>query len=199
MSCQVSNVTRVQVCWERFYASVKAKMIKPFSILVYFAIEPFRKLAQMINELSVKILNTPFNLAFVLRIRRMSKMRLNAMQTAPSLPLLLKLRSMVRKNSLRKPLLLLQHRYCFSRRQLMVKLLRTNDKPAVIINANQKPVLLAPNSEGSFKVDLPQLIRRLCPEKLPALKFLLIAVLIIPCENLVYGFSGQHYSLNAIC
>jgi len=98
-------------------------MIKPVSIRAYFAIEPFRKLAQMINELSVKVLNAPFNLAFVLRIRRMSKMRLNTMLSAPSLPLFFELGTMVRKNGLRKPVLLLQHRYCFSRRQLMVKLL----------------------------------------------------------------------------
>ena len=137
LSCQVSNVTLVQVCWERFYASVKARMIKPVSVLAYFAFEPFRKLAQMINEFSVKVLNAPFNFAFVLRIRRMSKMRLNVMLTAPSFPLFFKLRSTVRKNSLRKPILLLQHSHCFSRRQLMVKLLRRNDKSDIIVDANQ--------------------------------------------------------------
>jgi len=152
----------------------------------------------MINELSVKVLNTPFNLAFVLRIRRMSKMRLNAMLTAPSLPLFFKLGTMVRKNSLRKPILLLQHSHCFSRRQLMIKLLCTNDKSAIIVDANQKPVLLAPNSEWPLKVDLPQLVRFLGSEELPALKLSLIAVLIIPCENIVYGFSRQHYSLNTL-
>jgi len=135
----------------------------------------------MINELSVKILNAPFNLALVLRIRRMSKICLNTMQTAPSLPLFLKLRSMIRQNSLRKPVLLLQHRYCFSRRQLMVKLLSRNDEPAVIVDADQKPVLLAPNSEWSLEVDLPQFIRLTGPEELPALKLPLIAVLVILC------------------
>lgn len=152
----------------------------------------------MINELPVKVLNTPFNLAFVLRIRRMSKMRLNAMLTAPSLPLLFKLLSMVEKNSFRTPILLLQHSYCFSRRQLMVKLLRRNDKAAVVVDAHQEPVLLALHSEWSFKVDLPQLVRRFCPKEFPALKLSLIAVLIIPCENIVYGFSRQHYSLNTL-
>ena len=58
-------------------------MVKPVSVLAYFALEPFRKLPQMINELSVQVLNASFHLALVLRIRRMSKMRLNTMLTAP--------------------------------------------------------------------------------------------------------------------
>ena len=66
-------------------------MIEPFSVLVYSALEPFRKLPKVINELSVQVLNAPLNLAFILRIRRMRKMRFNVMLTAPVLPLLLEL------------------------------------------------------------------------------------------------------------
>jgi hypothetical protein len=71
-------------------------MVKPVLVFAYLAGEPLRNLKQMINELSVKVLNAPFNLALVLRVRRMSKMRLNTTLTAPALPLLLKLRSMIR-------------------------------------------------------------------------------------------------------
>jgi hypothetical protein len=66
-------------------------MIKPVSVFAYLPFEPFRKLSQVINELSVKVLNAPLDFAFVLRIRRMSKMRFNMMPTAPVFPLLLKL------------------------------------------------------------------------------------------------------------
>ena len=126
-------------------------MVKPVSVIVYLTFEPSRKLAQWINEFSVEVLDASFNFAFVLRVRRMSKMRLNAMLTAPVFPLLLKLRSMIRQNSLRKPLLPLQHRYCFSRRELMIKLLSRNNEPAVVIDANQKPVLLALTLNGPLK------------------------------------------------
>ena len=128
----------------------------------------------------------------------MRKMRLNAIFTAPVFPLFFKLRSMIRQNSLRKPLLPLQHRYCFSRRELMIKLLRRYNEAAVIVDADQKPVLLALNRKWTLKVYLPQLIRRLCPKELPALKLTLIPILIIPCKNIVYGFSGELYSLNAM-
>ena len=107
MSCQVSNVTLVEVNWECFYASVEARMIKPVSILAYFALEPLRKLAQMINKLTIQVLDAPLNLAFVLRIRRMRKMRFNTVLTTPALPLLLKLAAMIGKNSFRQILLLL--------------------------------------------------------------------------------------------
>src|SRR4030067_2183708 len=110
-------------------------MVKPVSIVAYFAFEPFRKLPQRIDELSIQVLNAPFNLALVLRIRRMSKMRVNAMLTAPVLPLFFKLRPMIRQNSLRKPLLPLQNSHRLSRGQLMIKLFSRNDEPAVVVDA----------------------------------------------------------------
>jgi hypothetical protein len=60
----------------------------------------------MVNELAVQVMNAPFHLALVLRIRRMSKMSLNTVPNAPFLPLLLELATVIRKYSLRKPLLL---------------------------------------------------------------------------------------------
>jgi hypothetical protein len=126
-------------------------MIKPFLVIIYFAFEPFWKLSQMINKLSVEVLNAPLNLAFVLRIRRMRKMRHNTMQNAPALPLLLKLRSMIRQNTLRKPLLLLQNSHRFSRSQLMIKLLCCNNEPTVVVDANKKPVPLALNVKRPLK------------------------------------------------
>ena len=64
-------------------------MVKPVSVFAYLAVEPFRKLPQMINELSVKVLNTPLNFALILRIRRMSKLSFNAMFTGTSLSIVL--------------------------------------------------------------------------------------------------------------
>src|SRR3990170_945689 len=133
----------------------------------------------MINKLPVQVLDAPLNLALVLRIRRMRKKRLNTMLFAPTFPLLLKLAARIRKNSLRKPLLPLQHSHCFSRRQLMIKLLRRHNEPAIVINADQKPVLLARHAEWPSEIYLPQLIRSLRPEKIPALEFAQIPVLVI--------------------
>jgi hypothetical protein len=99
-------------------------MVEPFSVVGQFAFEPFWKLPEVIDELSIQVLNAPLNLALVLRIRRMRKMSFNAMQTAPFLPFLLELRSMIRENRLRKPLLLLQNTCHLIRRQLMLKLFR---------------------------------------------------------------------------
>jgi hypothetical protein len=135
----------------------------------------------MINKLAVQILDAPLNLALILRVRRMRKMRFNMMHTAPRLPLLFELAAMIRKYSLRKPLLLLQRRRCLSSRQLMIKLLRANNEPAIVVDADQKPVLLAPNTKRTLKVNLPKLIRRLCSKELPALKLVLVPVLIVPC------------------
>src|SRR3989337_3964274 len=114
-------------------------MVKPVSVLVYLTFEPSRELAQWINEFSIEVLNAPFNLALVLRIRRMSKLSLNTMLTAPVFPLLLKLRAMIRQKSLRKPLLLLQNSHRFSRSQLMINLLSRNNEPAIIAKATKKP------------------------------------------------------------
>src|SRR3990172_1872865 len=105
LSCQLSNVTLVEFCWKRFYPSMKAQIVKPVSVLVYLTFEPSRELAQRINEFSIEVLDASFNLALVLRIRRMSKLSLNTMLTTPVLQLILKLRAMIRPNSLRKPLL----------------------------------------------------------------------------------------------
>jgi hypothetical protein len=57
------------------------------------------------DELHVKVLDAPPDLALVPRIRRTRKMSLNTALTAPFLPLLLELAAVTRKNSLRKPLL----------------------------------------------------------------------------------------------
>ena len=70
----------------------------------------------MINKLAVQVLNATLNLALVLRIRRMRKMRLNMALAAPALPLLLELAAMVRQNGLRKLLLPRQNSNRFSRR-----------------------------------------------------------------------------------
>jgi hypothetical protein len=59
----------------------------------------------MINKLSVEVLDALLNFAFVLGIIRMRKMRFNPMATAPAFPLLLKLETMIRQNSLRKPVI----------------------------------------------------------------------------------------------
>jgi hypothetical protein len=45
----------------------------------------------MVNELAVQVLNAPFHLAFILRVRRMSKMSLNTVPNAPFPPLLFEL------------------------------------------------------------------------------------------------------------
>ena len=124
-------------------------------------------------------------------------MSLNAMFTAPALPLLFELAAMIRKYSLRKPLLFLQHSCCLSRRQLMIKLFSTNDEPAIVVDANQKPVSLALNSEWPFEVYLLKLIRTFSPKEIPALKLVLVPVLFVPCENGVYCFPGKLNSLNA--
>jgi hypothetical protein len=136
MLCQVSNVTLVECCWDRFYSSVESGMVKPVLVLVYFPLEPFREFPEVINELAVEVLNAPLNFTLILWIRRMSKMRFNAMLTAPVFPLLLKLRSMIRQNSLRKPALSLQNRYGLSRSQLMLKLLSSNNEPTIVVNAD---------------------------------------------------------------
>ena len=125
-------------------------------------------------------------------------MRLNPMLTTPVLPLHLKLRSMIRQNSLRTPLLLLQNSHCLSRRELMVKLLRRNNEAAVVIDADQKPVFLPLYAKWTFEVYLPKLITSTSSEEFPAFKLMRVAVLIVPCEDVVYGFSGEHYALDAV-
>jgi hypothetical protein len=162
------------------------------------AFEPSRELAQWINEFSIEVLDAPLNLALVLRIRRMSKLSLDPMLTAPVLPLLLKLAAMIRKYSLRKPLLPLQNSHSFRRSQLMVKLLRRNNEPAIVIDANQKPVFLSLNGKWTFEVYLPKLIRLFGSEEFPAFKLMIVAVLIVLCEDVVYDFSREHYALNTI-
>jgi len=59
----------------------------------------------MIDELPVEVLDASLDLTLVLRMRRMRKMSLNMTLTASFLPLLLELAAVIRKNSLRKPLL----------------------------------------------------------------------------------------------
>ena len=110
-------------------------MIKPVSVLMYLAFEPFSKLAQMINELSVQVLDAPFNLTFIPRVRWMSKMSFNMVLTTLVFPLISKLWSMIRKNSPRKSPLLFQNCRNLSCCEFMVKLFSTNNEPAIIINA----------------------------------------------------------------
>jgi hypothetical protein len=78
-------------------------------------------------------------------------MGLNVKATAPWFPLIPKLWSMITQNSLRKPAHPLQCSYGFSRRQLMVKLLSTNNKAAKVIDADQKPVAFTPTVNGPLK------------------------------------------------
>jgi hypothetical protein len=59
----------------------------------------------VIDELPVEVLDASLDLALVLRMRRTRKINLNTTLTAPFLPLLLELPAVIRKNSLRKPLL----------------------------------------------------------------------------------------------
>ena len=105
---------------------------------------------------------------------------------------------MIRQNSLRKPLLPLQNNHYFSRSQLMIKLLSRNNEPAVVIDADQKPVFLPLYAKWAFEVYLPKLVRFTSPKEFPAFKLMLIPVLVVPCEDFVYGFSGEHYALNTI-
>ncbi len=58
-----------------FYASMKTRMIEPLLALAWSAFEAFRKLPKMIDELPVQVLDAPLDLALVLRMRRMRKMR----------------------------------------------------------------------------------------------------------------------------
>ena len=80
-------------------------MVKPLLVLAQFAFEPFRKLPKVIDELPVEVLDASLDLTLVLRMRRTRKINLNMTLTAPFLPLLLELAAVIRKNSLRKPLL----------------------------------------------------------------------------------------------
>ena len=147
-------------------------MIKPIFVLVYFAFEPLRKFPQMINELSVEVLYASLNFTLVLRIRRMSKMGFNVMLQTPALPLFSELWFMITKNGLRKLPLFFQNRYCFSSRQVMVKLVRTNNKATIVINANQKPELLTSNTKWASEINLPKFIRLTSPKEIPAFKLI---------------------------
>jgi hypothetical protein len=62
----------------------------------------------VVNEFSVEVLNAPFNFAFILRVRWMSKMSLNTMSTAPVLPLLFELRAMIRREKHCMPAILVK-------------------------------------------------------------------------------------------
>jgi hypothetical protein len=80
----------------------------------------------------------------------------------------------------------------------MVKLLSRNNEPTIVVDADQKPVFLPLYAKWTFEVYLPKLIRFTSSEEFPAFKLMLIPVLIVPCEDVVYGFSGEHYALDAI-
>jgi hypothetical protein len=72
-------------------------MVEPIPVLVQSPFEPAWKLSEMVNKLVVQVLNTPFNLAFVLRIRWMRKMSFNTVFLAPLFPVFLELRTVIRK------------------------------------------------------------------------------------------------------
>ena len=152
----------------------------------------------MVDEFSIEILDAAFNLALILRVRRMSKMSLNTMQAAPALPLLLKLRPMIRKYGLRKPPLPFEHSNRLSSRQLMVKLLQRHDEPAKIVDTDQKPPLLALNAEGSSKIDLPELIWLFGSKEVPALEIAHVPVLAVSGKYVVDGFPRQLHTLDGV-
>jgi hypothetical protein len=62
----------------------------------------------------------------------------------------------------------------------MIRLLCRYNEAAVIVDADQKPVLLALNLKWFFEVYLPKYFRCTSPKEFPALKFMLVAVLIVP-------------------
>ena len=62
----------------------------------------------------------------------------------------------------------------------MIKLLRRYNEPAIVIDADQKQVFLPLYAKRSLEVYLPKLVRRFSPEEFPALKLMLVAVLIVP-------------------
>ena len=80
----------------------------------------------------------------------------------------------------------------------MVKLLCCNNESTIVVDADQKPVFLALYAKWTFEVYLPKLVRFTSPKELPTLKLMLIPVLVVPCEDVVYGFSGEHCALNTI-
>lgn len=53
-------------------------------------------------------------------------------------------------------------------------------------------------AKWAFEIYLPKLVGFTSPKEFPAFKLMRVAVLIVPCEDVVYGFSGEHYALNAI-
>jgi len=61
-------------------------VVEPFSVFPQFPLQPSRELPEMVNELPVQVLNAPLHLALILRIRRVSVMRLNPIFPAPPLP-----------------------------------------------------------------------------------------------------------------
>src|SRR3990170_4869549 len=164
-------------------------MIEPFPVILQSAFEPSRKLPKMVNKLSIQVLDAPFNFALVLRIGRMRKMRLSTMPFTPSLPFFFELWTKIRQYRLRMTFLLFQQRSDFLCFGLMIKLFSNHQEPAVIVDANHEPVLLALHRERTLEVDLPQIIRLFGPEKLPALMVPLVTIYAMLRENVVYGFS----------
>jgi hypothetical protein len=82
-------------CSKRYFGS--RLMMYVDSVLAYFAFEPLGKLPQMTQELSIEVLNSSFNFAFVLRVRRMRIYWRNTMPTAPVFPVIFKLFTVIRK------------------------------------------------------------------------------------------------------
>jgi hypothetical protein len=80
----------------------------------------------------------------------------------------------------------------------MVKLLSRNNEPTIVIDADQKPVFLPLDAKCTFEVYLPKLIRFNSSEEFPVFKRMRVAVLVVLCEIVVYGFSLEHYALNSI-
>ena len=127
----------------------------------------------------------------------MSVMGFNPVASAPSLPLLLELRSVIGQYRLRMPPLPLQQGSHLLGSRIVVKLLRRHQEPAVVVDAHQKPVFPAMHRERPLEVDLPELVGRLRPEEPPSLVVMRVAVQPMSGEDVVYGFPGQTDSLYA--
>ena len=119
----------------------------------------------------------------------MRKQRRDTMPRTPVFPVIPELFTVISKNLLRPTLQLVQHLRHVFRRWVRVKLLRHRKKPAVVVDAHKKPVPVALNCKWTLKVQLPELIRLLSSKEFPALKLPHVTVLVVACENLVYGFS----------
>ena len=129
----------------------------------------------------------------------LGKVWFDTVLSAPSLPFILELLTMVRQYRPWKSVLPFQQSNHFPRFWFMVKLFSYHQEPAVIIDVCEEPVLFSMHSERTLKVNLPQFIRFFGSEELPTFMFVWVAIHAVLEENIVYGFSGQFDSLRAAC